>query len=102
MIQKQLNNIPYSVLDLATVVEGKTPSDTFKASLDLAQHAESWGYTRYWLAEHHNMISGCHWTHRRWYKDHPGRIRRYYAAESLSTGHRRAIWNTCFLISRKD
>jgi luciferase family oxidoreductase group 1 len=57
MIQKQLNNIPYSVLDLATVVEGKTPSDTFKASLDLAQHAESWGYTRYWLAEHHNMIS---------------------------------------------
>lgn len=57
MIQKQLNNIPFSVLDLATVVEGKTPADTFKASLELAQHAESWGYTRYWLAEHHNMIS---------------------------------------------
>jgi luciferase family oxidoreductase group 1 len=57
MIQKQLNNIPFSVLDLATVVEGKTPADTFKASLKLAQHAEALGYTRYWLAEHHNMIS---------------------------------------------
>jgi len=47
----------YSVLDLATVVEGKTPADTFKNSVDLAQHAEKWGFSRYWLAEHHNMIS---------------------------------------------
>ncbi|MNK02936.1 2,5-diketocamphane 1,2-monooxygenase [compost metagenome] len=52
-----LKNIPYSVLDLATVIEGKTPADTFKNSLDLAQHVEAWGYNRYWLAEHHNMIS---------------------------------------------
>ncbi|MDB5019114.1 MAG: Luciferase-like monooxygenase, partial [Pedobacter sp.] len=57
MIDKQLNNIPFSVLDLATVIEGKTPADTFKSSLDLARHAEQLGYTRYWLAEHHNMIS---------------------------------------------
>jgi luciferase family oxidoreductase group 1 len=57
MINKPLNTIPISVLDLATVIEGKTPTDTFKSSLDLAQHAEQWGYTRYWLAEHHNMIS---------------------------------------------
>lgn len=49
--------IPYSVLDLATVVAGKTPVDTFKNSLILAQRAEELGYTRYWLAEHHNMIS---------------------------------------------
>ncbi|PYF70030.1 LLM class flavin-dependent oxidoreductase [Pedobacter nutrimenti] len=56
-MKKQLKNIPFSVLDLATVIEGKTPADTFKNSLDLAQHAENWGYTRYWLAEHHNMIS---------------------------------------------
>lgn len=54
---KKLNNIPYSVLDLATVIEGKTPADTFKTSLDLARHVEKWGYNRYWLAEHHNMIS---------------------------------------------
>ncbi|WP_133782279.1 LLM class flavin-dependent oxidoreductase [Pedobacter nutrimenti] len=56
-MKKSLTSIPFSVLDLATVIEGKTPADTFKNSLDLAQHAESWGYHRYWLAEHHNMIS---------------------------------------------
>ena len=56
-MKKLLNNTPYSVLDLATVIEGKTPAYTFKTSLDLAQHAEKWGYTRYWLAEHHNMSS---------------------------------------------
>ena len=50
-------NIPYSVLDLATVIEGKIPADSFKNSLDLAQHAERLGYRRFWLAEHHNMAS---------------------------------------------
>jgi len=54
---KQLSSTPYSVLDLATVIQGKTPADTFKNSLDLARLVEDWGYTRYWLAEHHNMIS---------------------------------------------
>jgi luciferase family oxidoreductase group 1 len=54
---KQLDQTPYSVLDLATVIQGKKPADTFKNSLDLAQHVERLGYTRYWLAEHHNMIS---------------------------------------------
>lgn len=57
MSTKQLKDIPYSVLDLATVIEGKTPADTFVGSADLARHVEAWGYTRYWLAEHHNMIS---------------------------------------------
>src|SRR5574338_926332 len=47
--------IPLSVLDLAPIVEGGTAADAFRNSLDLAQHAERWGYTRYWLAEHHNM-----------------------------------------------
>ena len=56
-MKKQLSSIPYSVLDLATVIEGKTPADTFKNSLDLAQHVEKWGYNRIWLAEHHNMVS---------------------------------------------
>ena len=45
----------YSVLDLAPVPEGGTPSDAFKASVRLAKTAEAAGYTRYWLAEHHNM-----------------------------------------------
>src|SRR5438477_8537202 len=45
---------PLSVLDLAPVVEGSTPRDALRNSLDLAQHAERWGYNRFWLAEHHN------------------------------------------------
>jgi len=45
----------YSILDLAAVKENGTIADSFRASLDLAQHAEQWGFTRYWLAEHHNM-----------------------------------------------
>ncbi len=47
--------LPLSVLDLVPVVSGKTPADSFKNTLALAQHAESLGYTRYWMAEHHNM-----------------------------------------------
>jgi luciferase family oxidoreductase group 1 len=45
----------YSVLDLAPIVQGGTAGDALRNSLDLAQHAEAWGYTRFWLAEHHNM-----------------------------------------------
>lgn len=44
-----------SVLDLVPVVSGKTPADSFKNTLDLAQNAELFGYKRYWMAEHHNM-----------------------------------------------
>jgi luciferase family oxidoreductase group 1 len=47
--------IPLSVLDLAPIVEGGTAAAAFRNALDLAQHAERWGYRRYWLAEHHNM-----------------------------------------------
>ncbi|MFC4401795.1 LLM class flavin-dependent oxidoreductase [Gracilibacillus xinjiangensis] len=49
------SNIKFSVLDLAPVLEGHTPSHSFTNSADLARHAEEWGYHRYWLAEHHNM-----------------------------------------------
>jgi luciferase family oxidoreductase group 1 len=45
-----------SILDLAIVVQGAKPADALRNTLDLAQHAERWGYRRYWLAEHHNMI----------------------------------------------
>lgn len=48
--------VDLAVLDLAPVSEGKTPADAFKNARDLAQHVERWGYTRYWLAEHHNMV----------------------------------------------
>ncbi|MBO9128400.1 LLM class flavin-dependent oxidoreductase [Bacillus sp. 165] len=52
---KQLSDIPLSVLDLAPVTVGGTPADSFRNTLDLAQHVEKWGFNRYWLAEHHNM-----------------------------------------------
>ncbi|EIJ80200.1 hypothetical protein PB1_07562 [Bacillus methanolicus PB1] len=52
---KRITDIPFSVLDLSPIVEGGTPSDSFRNTLDLAQHAEKWGYHRYWLAEHHNI-----------------------------------------------
>lgn len=45
-----------SILDLAPVTEGATPAEAFRRSLDLARHAEGWGYHRFWLAEHHNMV----------------------------------------------
>jgi len=47
---------PLSVLDLAPIVEGSTPSDALRNSLDLARCVERLGYRRFWLAEHHNAI----------------------------------------------
>lgn len=47
--------MPISILDLAPVCEGSDTTAAFANMLDLAQHAERWGYHRYWLAEHHNM-----------------------------------------------
>ena len=45
----------YSMLDLAPIVEGGDAAQAFRNAADLAQHAERFGYHRYWLAEHHNM-----------------------------------------------
>jgi luciferase family oxidoreductase group 1 len=47
--------ISFSVLDLSPIREGDAASDAFRNSRDLAQHAEQWGYKRFWLAEHHGM-----------------------------------------------
>ncbi|HAM80873.1 LLM class flavin-dependent oxidoreductase [Ornithinibacillus bavariensis] len=52
---KNFKHIPLSVLDLAPITEGSNASESFKNSVDLAQHVEKWGFNRYWLAEHHNM-----------------------------------------------
>ena len=46
--------VPISILDLAPIVAGATAGDALRNSLDLARHAEAWGYKRFWLAEHHN------------------------------------------------
>src|ERR1700730_16664139 len=45
---------PLSVLDLSPIVEGSDAAQSLRNTLDLARHAERWGYGRYWLAEHHN------------------------------------------------
>ena len=47
--------IPFSVLDLSPITEGGDAAQSFRHTLDLARHAERWGYHRYWLAEHHGM-----------------------------------------------
>lgn len=48
--------IPFSVIDLAPIVEGGSIRDSLRNTLDLAQHCEHWGYKRYWLAEHHATL----------------------------------------------
>ena len=47
--------IPFSVLDLSPILEGSDAAQSFRNSRDLAQHAEAWGFRRYWMAEHHGM-----------------------------------------------
>ncbi|MCE4047579.1 MULTISPECIES: LLM class flavin-dependent oxidoreductase [Bacillaceae] len=54
-MMKTLKDAKFSVLDLSPITEGNTAADAFRNSLDLAQHAENWGYNRYWVAEHHSM-----------------------------------------------
>lgn len=47
---------PFSILDLTQIPQGATAADALRNARDLAQHAERWGYQRFWMAEHHNMI----------------------------------------------
>ncbi len=47
--------LPVSILDLAPIVEGGTAGQALRNSVDLVRHAERLGYTRYWVAEHHNL-----------------------------------------------
>ena len=52
-------SIPYSILDLSPIPQGFTAGDALRNSRDVALHAEKWGYTRYWRAEHHNMTGNA-------------------------------------------
>ncbi|MFD1711184.1 LLM class flavin-dependent oxidoreductase [Ottowia flava] len=56
-MSKALNEIAFSMLDLVPVREGRSVADALAVSLQTAQHADRLGFTRYWLAEHHNMAS---------------------------------------------
>ena len=48
-------SLAFSILDLAPITQGSDAATALRHSLDLARHAEEWGYTRFWVAEHHNM-----------------------------------------------
>jgi len=50
-----MNKIPLSVLELATVVEGGNLHNAIDRTVEVAQHTESLGYKRFWMAEHHNI-----------------------------------------------
>ena len=50
-----LQNVKLSMLDLVAVREGGTVAAALSIALRTARHAESLGFTRYWVAEHHNM-----------------------------------------------
>lgn len=52
---KSDSQIPFSILDLSPICQGGTAAQSFRNTLDIAQHAERWGYNRYWLAEHHSI-----------------------------------------------
>lgn len=52
---RSLRTTPLSMLDLVAVREGGSVGEALAIALRTAQHAESLGFTRYWLAEHHNM-----------------------------------------------
>jgi luciferase family oxidoreductase group 1 len=47
--------VPFSILDLAPIVEGGSAGQALHNARDLARHAEGWGYKRFWMAEHHSM-----------------------------------------------
>ena len=56
-MNRKIEPIPVSVLDLVAVKEGQTNKEAFKDMVQLAQHAEKLGYNRYWLTEHHNSAT---------------------------------------------
>lgn len=57
MANRKLSDIQYSILELAAVGVDISIPDVLQNSLEVAQLAEQCGYTRFWLAEHHNTIS---------------------------------------------
>jgi hypothetical protein len=102
-----IKNIPYSILELASVSAGSNPQETFKNSLDLARKAEELGYTRFWLAEHHNMVSIAssatavlNWLYCRRHKEDQGGIRRHHAAQPFAADCSRAVWHPGFHLSK--
>jgi len=48
-----MTGVPLSILDLVPISAGSDPATALRNTIELAQHAEQWGYRRFWIAEHH-------------------------------------------------
>src|ERR1700693_652981 len=97
--------IPLSILDLSVVTTGTKPAAALRNSIDLARHADTLGYVRYWLAEHHNLAVLASPAPRGappppppdtgraagGGEPYPGRLRRRDAAEPRAAGRGRAL-----------
>lgn len=81
---KSLNNVNLSMLDLVAVREGGTVADALKIAVRTAQHAEKLGFTRYWLAEHHNMPGIAALLRLCWWVISPVRRKRFAWARAAS------------------
>lgn len=98
MTDNKLEQIPLSILDLASIREGFNETDAFHNSKSLIQFAEKTGFHRYWVAEHHGIpgvassatavLIGFLASHTeknsRW-------LWRYHASEPFTTCYRRAV-----------
>ena len=77
---KKLQDIALSMLDLVAVREGSTVGAALQIALRTAQHAESLGFKRYWVAEHHNMsgIASSALAHRDKVEHREGNILKFF------------------------
>ncbi len=53
-----MTRVPLSLLDLAPISAGSDVATALRNTIELAQHAERWGYRRFWIAEHHFVAVG--------------------------------------------
>src|SRR6202020_692118 len=101
--------IPLSILDLSVVTTGTKPAAALRNSIDLARHADTLGYLRYWLAEHHNLASVASPAPEIMIgqiaavtKKHPGGLGRRDAAEPCAADGRRAVQDAGSAVSGPD
>ena len=101
-----LARIPFSILDLAPIVQGRDAADAFRNTVAVAQQAERLGYNRFWLAEHHN-INGVASSatavligHVAAHQDAARGLGRRDAAQSRAADHRRAVRHAGNPVSR--
>ena len=52
-----MKNIKLSILDQSTISKGGLAIDAIQKTIQLVQKAEGWGYRRFWVSEHHNLVS---------------------------------------------